>query len=377
MTILDRYLLRTFAKVLIVSFLSLTGLFIIIDLFGNLEEFISYAERQGSLLTVLSDYYGARVLSFFDRISGLLALIAAIFTITWFQRTNELTAVMAGGISKARVVRPLIIATAVVALAAAANREVTLPRVRDKLSRNAQDWLGETAKRMNPRRDNQTNILLGGKATLAAHQQIVQPSFRLPSAFSQFGRQLAARQGTYLPPTPDRPGGYLLEGVTQPDNVSALDTGHLGEKPVILTARQHAWLKDQQCFVVSDVTFDQLAADVAWQQYSSTADLIAALRNPSLDYGQDARVTVHRRFVQPVLDIALLFLGLPLVLTRSNRNLFVAAAQCLLVVAGFFLVVLASQAMGTTVTISPALAAWLPLIIFLPAAYVSAARRWE
>ena len=38
MTILDRYLLRTFAKVLIVSFLSLTGLFIIIDLFGNLEE---------------------------------------------------------------------------------------------------------------------------------------------------------------------------------------------------------------------------------------------------------------------------------------------------------------------------------------------------
>ncbi len=42
-------------------------------------------EREGSLLRVLFGYYGARVLSFFDRISGLLALIAAIFTITWFQ----------------------------------------------------------------------------------------------------------------------------------------------------------------------------------------------------------------------------------------------------------------------------------------------------
>ena len=111
MTIFDRYLLRTFAKVLVVSFLSLTGLYVIIDLFGNLEEFISYAEREGSLLAVLGDYYGARVLSFFDRTSGLLALIAAIFTVTWFQRTNELTAVTAAGIPKARIVRPLIVAT--------------------------------------------------------------------------------------------------------------------------------------------------------------------------------------------------------------------------------------------------------------------------
>ena len=124
MTIFDRYLLRMFVKVLVVSFLSLTGLYVIIDLFGNLEEFISYAEREGSLLGVLGDYYGARVLSFFDRISGLLALIAAIFTITWLQRTNELMAVTAAGIPKVRIVRPLIIATAFVAMLAAASREI-------------------------------------------------------------------------------------------------------------------------------------------------------------------------------------------------------------------------------------------------------------
>ena len=75
-------------------------MYIVIDTFNNLEEFLSYADRQGSLLAVLSEYYGARVLSFFDRISGLLALMAAIFTVTWFQRTNELTAVTAAGIPK-------------------------------------------------------------------------------------------------------------------------------------------------------------------------------------------------------------------------------------------------------------------------------------
>jgi lipopolysaccharide export system permease protein len=75
--------------------------------------------------------------------------------------------------------------------------------------------------------------------------------------------------------------------------------------------------------------------------------------------------------------VTLLFLGLPLVLARSHRNLFVAAGQCLLLVGGFFVVALACQAMGNAVMISPALAAWLPLLIFAPIAYMTAIRRWE
>ncbi len=379
MLIFDRYVFRMFLKVLLVSFLSLTGLFIIIDLFGNLEEFISYADRQGSLLAVLCDYYGARVLSFFDRTSSLLALLAAIFTVTWFQRCNELTAVMAAGISRARAVRVLIVGTILVALLAAVNREVTLPKVRDKLTRNAQDWLGEKAGRLNPCRDNRTNILFSGRATVAARRQIAQPSFRLPRRFSEFGRQLVATEATYLEPTSEHPGGYLLENVSQPENLKQIDSRYqeADGAPIILTPKDHEWLKDGQCFVASDVSFDYLAADSAWQQYASTAELVSALRNSSLDYGADTRVTVHRRLIQPLLDVTLLFLGLPLVLSRSHRNVFVAAAQCLLLVGTFFVVSLACQAMGNTVMIRPALAAWLPLLIFAPLAYTAAVRKWE
>ncbi len=379
MLIFDRYVLRMFMKVLLVSFLSMTGLFVVIDLFGNLDEFMSYAEREGSLVAVLCDYYGARVLSFFDRTSSLLALLAAIFTVTWFQRSNELTAIMAAGISRARAVRVLIAGTIIVALLAAVNREVTLPRVRNKLTRNAQDWLGDKAGRLNPRRDNQTNILLGGRATVAARRQITQPSFRLPRGYPEFGRQLVASVATYCDPTPEHPAGYLLENVTQPEDLRQIESRYqeVGAEPVILTPKNHPWLKDDQCFVASEVSFDYLAADSAWQQYASTVELVSALRNPSLDYGADTRVTVHRRLTQPVLDVTLLFLGLPLVLSRSHRNLFVAAAQCLLLVGSFFVVSLACQALGNTVMIRPALAAWLPLLIFAPLAYTAAARKWE
>ena len=92
------------------------------------------------------------------------------------------------------------------------------------------------------------------------------------------------------------------------------------------------------------------------------------LRNPSLDFGADVRVSIHGRIVQPLLDMTLLFLGLPLVLTRENRNMFVAIGLCMVAVTMFMMIVLASQYIGAVSLVSPAFAAWLPLFIFVPVA---------
>jgi len=92
------------------------------------------------------------------------------------------------------------------------------------------------------------------------------------------------------------------------------------------------------------------------------------LRNPSVGFGPDVRVTIHSRFVQPILDIALLFLGLPLVLTREQRNVFSAIAMGGFVVGTFFSVVITCHALGSNYLLSPALAAWCPLMLFVPLA---------
>jgi lipopolysaccharide export system permease protein len=68
------------------------------------------------------------------------------------------------------------------------------------------------------------------------------------------------------------------------------------------------------------------------------------------------------------LDITLVFLGLPLVLSRSNRNVFLAIGMCLLLVAAFSLVVLGCRYLGAGYWFEPSLAAWLPLMIFVPCA---------
>ena len=80
-------------------------------------------------------------------------------------------------------------------------------------------------------------------------------------------------------------------------------------------ARDADWLEPDQCFVASNVTFELLTKELT---FASTAELIAGLRNPSVDFGHQARVDIHARMVRPFLDVTLLLLGLPLVMTREN-----------------------------------------------------------
>ena len=49
-TIIDRYMLRQFLQVLVICFLSLAGLYIVIDAFSHLDHFVDYADKHGSLL---------------------------------------------------------------------------------------------------------------------------------------------------------------------------------------------------------------------------------------------------------------------------------------------------------------------------------------
>ncbi len=134
-----------------------------IDAFGNLEEFTSISEKNNvNLGIVIAQYYGYQTPWFFDRTSGIMTLIAAMFTLASLQRFNELTALLAAGTSKLRIVRPLLIAGIIVALVAAANREWVIPKFRDKLSRNAQSLANQKKQPIIPTYDPRTGVVFNG-----------------------------------------------------------------------------------------------------------------------------------------------------------------------------------------------------------------------
>ena len=177
-----------------------------------------------------------------------------------------------------------------------------------------------------------------------------------------------------MPPGNDCPGGWLLSGVREPKYLDSKRSLWLrGQKVLITPLDAPGWLKPDQCFLKSNLDFDQLADGSDFKNLASTAQLIAALRNPSLGYGADAAVAIHRRMVRPLLDITLLFLGLPLVVTRESRNVFIAIGMCIGIGTAFELVVAGFEYWGRDC----ALAAWAPLMIFVPAAVGLAESMWE
>jgi lipopolysaccharide export system permease protein len=368
MFILNRYLLRQFLQVFAICFLSLTGLYIVIDAFGHLDHFSSYAERgEGSLLGIMTQYYAYHSLAFFDGTSGILAMISAMFTVTWLQRHQELTAIMAAGISKMRILKPLLFAAAGVSLLGVANREFLIPQVRDELTRDTKDLGGNNARDLEPRFD-ESDILIGGEKIVLGERKIIKPAFVLPVELSRYGRQLAATEAFYLGATEQHPVGFILSGVTTPEHVDRLPSLFVKERPIIVTPQDAPWLGSDEVFVASDLPFPLLASGSNWRRYASMGELISELNSPSTDLGGDVRVAVHTRMVQPLMDGTLLMLGLPLMLSRRNRNVFFSISICLGVATAFTLVALSCQSLGGLSVLRPSLAAWLPLMMFVPVA---------
>jgi lipopolysaccharide export system permease protein len=369
MSLIDRYLLRQFVRVLVLSFFSLYGLYVVGEFFANVDEFVRYAEQQQrSLLAVAAEYYAYRSVYLIDRTSGVLATWAATFTLAGFQRHHELTALLAAGITRVRVLRALVVGTIGVSVLAAANRELVVPAWRDRLALRPKELGNEALLEVRPRYDHATNVLLRGKQLVPAEGKILEPSFVLPPGLAAYGTQLSAAEALYVPASADHPAGYLLRGVAAGRGLAHRPSLALGGRPVLITPRDAAWLAPDECFVVSDVGLELLVGGQTWRDFASTRELLRGLANPSLDFGADVRVAVHSRLVQPLLDVTLFFLAVPLILGRENRNLFLAVGTIMAVVVAFLLVVLACQYLGNIYLLEPALAAWAPLLLFGPVA---------
>ena len=289
-----------------------------------------------------------------------------------------MTALMMAGISRIRIVMPIIAAAVVVSLLAMANRELVMPRFRDELARRPQDLIGDQAQTLDPRYDDQTDVLIGGRFTYADTKRIELPDFRLPNTLKQYGRQVQAENAYYLRPEGDRPGGYLFDKVRSPKHLNDYPSILVAGRPILITPHdQPEWLKPDQCFIASNLDFEQLTGGIGFKNFSSTAQLIGGLGNSSVGFGADVRVKVHSRIVQPLLDITLLFLGLPLVVRRESHNVFLAIGMCMGMTTIFLLTVMGLQQLGATAIIPAALAAWLPLIIFVPPAVGLSHSMWE
>jgi len=370
MTRIDRYLLFLYIRVFLICFITLSGLLIIAQVFTNLDEFIQYGRNRGNFFLALAEYYSPYLLSIYDRTCGLLTLLSTMFVVAWLYRTNELTALLAAGISKGRIVRPVIVMSVIAILGAAISRELLIPNWSATLSKNPQDLQGtERLVPMRPTEDVDMGILIAGRNLITNTQSIQNPIFKFNGPASTVTSQLSGTIATYLPADEQHGQGFRVDGIGTNTAIAGKPSVRRDGSDYLLLPSDTPWLTADQCFVPSRVEYDMLRGGTA-RQFASTADLIWRLKHQSDYYGEDLKLMVHSRFLQPLLDFTQLLLGLPLILSTRNRNVVQLIVACVATFGLFFAVSMTLGSLGTSGTlITPAIAAWAPLLIFGPLAY--------
>ena len=370
MTILDRYLCSVFLRTFLICFLSFSGLFTVVHLFSNLDELTAIAEKVG-WLAVFQEFYLPRVADLYDKSAGILILISAVFAVSLLQRRREMTAMEAAGLTKLRILRPIFVLSMIFVGLTIANREMLIPRLKAQLVRTPQSW-GDTGKTEMSSQTDANGITIQGEYFFFADKRIANIQIELPATVTPMTRPLRAKSGFLRSATNWRPAGIMLDAVTSNmESLSPSINGADGELTVY-TPANHSWLSERQLFVRCDLSKEQIAFGKQQAQYQSTAELIASANKPKRWSTRSEYVNIHARLVRPILDITLLLLGLPLVIGGIERNVFVSAGICFGIVGLVQLTSIVCYSLGASSQIRPAaLAAWTPVLLYVPAAIIS------
>ncbi|MGC8642746.1 MAG: LptF/LptG family permease [Isosphaeraceae bacterium] len=387
MRILDRQRFWAFIKAYCICYISLIGLFIVIDAFSNVDEFQKRAHGPVQLMTVMGRYYLIHQFAMFDLLGSVIGMMAAIFTVTWMQRNNEHLAMLAAGISTHRAIRPVLISSVIVSVFTMINQEVIIPRNAEEIQKTHADDGVQKVKQL-PSRYDPRGFMIDGAAADRASRTIVDRFIVTiwPEVYGEI-HKLQAKQATYIPPEASRApmrGGWLIRGATltppvEPDflkpgtSILTKLTDTEGFPPPL--GDDPDTLKGDTFFLNTTLSFKSMTRKDRWFAYASLGEAMDGLSDPASGRTEreDITMNIHVRLLRPFLSLTLLFMTLPLVLGGYGRNMFVNLGFALGNSAMFYILNLVAQYLGSSGVLAAPLAAWLPLFIFA----LLAVWRWD
>jgi lipopolysaccharide export system permease protein len=371
MTKIDRYILILFARTMLICFLSIGGVFVVFHAFSNLDDLIRLGNDSGSMTMALIGFYGPYMMMLFDWTAAIIALMAMLFTVSWLRRSGEMTALLAAGVRHGRILRPMLMMVALVIAGQWGLREFVIPSYREVLTSKPDELRATRAQAMLPSYDKSSGIQIEGEGLYPKESKIDRPSFRLYASLPDYGDVIDGAAATWQPAGDQLPAGYLITGVRRPAGIDNLATGVVNDRPVIMTRKELPWLQSGECFVATTLDIEVLRDNPRSTRMAGLAELIRRIRNGSVHSSKDLHTLLHDRMLRPPLDFCLVLLGLPLVVNRGDKGLFNVIGQAIGIVLLFFGLKTASAAMaGSGYFLTPALAAWVPLIVLGPLAYV-------
>jgi len=123
MSILKRYVFKQFLQIYGLTLGGLVGIFVIIDAFERLDEFV----RKSAPISDFVLYYVYKIPFILFFMAPQSVLLATVITLATLSRNNEFTAMKACGISVTRITLPILSASVIIALLVVTLNEFVTP----------------------------------------------------------------------------------------------------------------------------------------------------------------------------------------------------------------------------------------------------------
>lgn len=358
MTTFDRYLVSRMLHTFGVFFVAAYGLYVVIDLFTNIDDFQHGTSSLPALFGGIARYYLFRTAEFFEMAGPVLIVIAVITVLALLQKNSETYPILAAGIPAFRLLKPLILAAAALNLLLILNQEVVIPLIAAELQApRGSDTASQ--QEVEPGYDYSNDLMhIDARRVIVAQDTLVAPVFTLPTPqLTSQSCTLTSESAVFLAATERRPSGWLLRNLTGVFDPKVLT--ERGRRRVI----PHANGRD--LFVRSEFSCSQLYFRGRPLKMLSSWQLVQWIRNPATGPipVRSQSVALHARITRPVLCLLSITMALPLVLRRESVSLIANMAVCAGVLGSFYAGTQASLALGNTGFLRPDLAAWLPVIL--------------
>ena len=220
MRTIDWYIIRSFLYSVLLWSISLMTLRILGDVFANMDEF---AER-GTMIEVIKAivyFYGIHCFEYIAQLGGVTIVLAAAFTVARMSHTNELTAMLASGMSLHRVVWPIIVCAMLLGGLVIVDQEFVIPALADQLILE-HDATGPEHRSdvVSLVRDDMrvwyANDFHAEDGTMISPLFLVRSDDFIPLAWGQ-----SRGTGTYVTDDPDLPDGWRLTRIWMASRYSA------------------------------------------------------------------------------------------------------------------------------------------------------------
>ncbi|HVX86054.1 MAG TPA: LptF/LptG family permease [Phycisphaerae bacterium] len=374
MRLLDRYIIRSFIVNYLLALGVMVGMYILLDLIVNFDNFTKAAQVAATQASTsagnatfdviwdIVDYYAFQSLVIFQLVSGAIPLLAAGFTMVRMTRHHELTAMLASGVSLYRVAAPIILVSVGFGVLSAANQEflISQPYVVQKLLRK-HDEVNQVNSHEEPVyfvRDEDNSLITAASYDPVKKQLTDVRVIQREKDGSPHGRIMADTATWEVPP-----GGtseaWVMRNALQIEDRPGADPAHqvASKEPLLV---YHTPLTPRQLdLVASRKAVDFLSSRQVWDLAQSSPPI----NQPPL------YKIMYLRLTQPLMNIIMLLIGIPFLLTREPNRLIYNMFYCVGVSAVVFAATFVIFQMGGT-TLDPLLSAWLPVLIFTPVAAV-------